>query len=183
MTFKTDDLRVLIDAERGVASQNRFLVSLPRLEGTAKPGGGTATDLIEVKNLNLLCTAARIPGKNLGQLERQIGMEPIKVVNGFTFSDVTLTFYLTNDYSARKYFQEWSECIVSPTPPYSAGFYKDYAKSVYVEQLDKNGDLVYSVELEKAYPTTITEVELNNQTQGSALELSVSFTFSNYLIK
>lgn len=189
MTFKTDTLRSLINDQRGIASQNRFSVILPSLSGTPKPGGGNATDPIPPREMNLLCTAARIPGKNFSLLDRQIGMEPIKVVNGYSSSDVSLTFYLTNDYSARKYFQEWSECIVSPSPPYSAGFHADYAKSVTVIQLDKgnlnvpDGEKVYEVELVKAYPTTITEVELNNQAQGAALELTVSFVFSNYLIK
>ena len=181
--FKTETLRGLLHQESGIATPNRFRVVLPALSGTPKPGGGNASDLVERRDLDLVCTAARIPGKNFNTIDRAIGLEQLKVVNGYSFSDVILTFYLTNNYSARKYFQEWSECIVSPSPPFNTGFHGNYAKSVTIDQLDKLGNPVYSVELEKAYPTTITEVELNNQAQGAALELSVSFTFSNYLIK
>jgi hypothetical protein len=90
---------------------------------------------------------------------------------------------LTNNYSARKYFQEWTETIASPVPPYTSGFHSDYAKSITVTQLDKLGNDVYSVELTKAYPTSISEVELNNQAQSAALELTVSMTYANFLIK
>jgi len=187
MTFKTDILRKLIDDQKGIASNNRFQVTLPSLETprTAKPGNSDAyaIDPFPVRDLPILCTAARLPGKQVITADRKLGIEPINVAVGHNFAEVNLTFYLTNAYSVRKYFQEWSECIISPEPPFVAGFFEDYAKSVTVSQLDKLGKVIYSVELTKAYPTTITEVEFNNQLQGAPLEFSVSLAFTNYLIK
>lgn len=184
MTFSTDALRTLIQEQNGLASNNRFRVIFPDISGTVKPGGGVAkVDANSPRALSSLCTAARIPGKNFNLVDRAVGMEQLKVVNGFTFSDVAFTFYLTNNYSARRYFQEWTETISSPTPPYTAGFHGNYSKSVSIAQLDKLGEPVYTVELTKAYPTSISEVELNNQAQTNALELTVTMTFSNFLIK
>ena len=185
MTFSTDTLRTIIGDQKGLASNNRFRVNFPTLSGTPKPDGSTATDPVTTRELSSLCTAARIPGKNYNLMERGIGMEQLKVINGFTFSEVAFTFYLTNDYSARKYFQEWTETMSSPLPPYRVGFHEDYAKSITVHQLDRSesGTPVYSVELTKAYPTSISEVELNNQAQSAAIELTVSMTFANFLIK
>jgi hypothetical protein len=184
MTFSTDTLRTLINDQNGLASNNRFRVIFPDISGTPKPGGGTAkVDADSPRALNSLCTSARFPGKNFNLLERGIGMEQLKIVNGFTFTEVAFTFYLTNNYSARKYFQEWTETIASPTPPYSAGFHNNYAKSISVTQLDKLGEPVYVAEMTKAYPTSISEIELNNQAQSAALELTVSMTYANFLIK
>ena len=183
MTFSTDNLRSTVHAQSGLAAGNRYIVQLPSLAGTQLPGGGSARDVADRQALSTLCTSARIPGKNFNLLDRQIGMEPVKVANGHTLGDVSLTFYLTNDYSARKYFQEWSECILSPEPPYLMGFHGDYAKSVYIEQQNRLGERVYRCELQKAYPINISEIELNNQAQGAALELTVTFTYSNYLIR
>lgn len=183
MTFKTDALRTIIQNEGGIASNNRYMVFLPTLNGTPKPDGTTAKDPVNVADLNQLCTAARIPGKNLNTVERQIGLEQLKVANGYTFGEVSLTFYLTNSYGARKYFQEWSECIATPNPPYNMGFHNNYSKSIFIEQQNRSGDLVYRAELVKAFPTTFTEIELNNQAQTAALEFTVSLTFSNYLIR
>lgn len=184
MTFSTDTLRSLMDRQQGAATPNRFRVLLPDITGTQKAGGLLlALSPATKEELNLLCTAARIPGKSINVVDRNIGMEQVRVANGHTLGEVTLTFYLTNAYNVRKYFQEWSECIVSPEPPFTAGFHKNYAKPVYIEQLNKIGDVVYKVRLEKAYPTTFTEIELNNQAQGAALEFSVSLTYSNYVIE
>lgn len=184
MTFKTDALRTIIDQQGGVASNNRFAIFLPTINGTVKADGSTAnTDPVNVAELNLLCTSARFPGKNINVVDRQVGLDQLKVANGYTFGEVSLTFYLTNSYGAKKYFQEWSECISSPTPPYNMGFHNNYAKSLFIDQLDKSGNLVYRAELLKTYPTTFTEVELNNQAQTAALEFTVSLTFANYLIR
>ena len=52
-----------------------------------------------------------------------------------------------------------------------------------VQQLDRLGEVKYEVELIKAFPTTIREVELNNQAESATLELSVSLTFSHFIVK
>ena len=142
MRFSTDRLRGVIDASGGLASSNRYKILLPTLSGTVKPAGGTANDLVDRRDLSDLCTAAKIPGKNITTAERVIGMEQIKVANGFNFQEVNLTFYMTNDYSARTYFQEWMD-----------------------------------------YPISLSEMDLNNQAQTAGMELTVNFTYSNYLVK
>jgi len=181
--FSTNNLRSLIEDQGGIASSNRYRVLLPNLAGTQKPDGSRAEDTLGRSELTDLCTSARIPGKNLSVADRNIGMEQIKVANGYALGDINLTFYLTNRYTARKYFQEWMDCIISPTPPFTAGFHGNYAKSVTIHQLDKLGNIAYAAELVKAYPTSLAEIDLNNQAQTAALEFTVSLTYSNYLIK
>jgi hypothetical protein len=182
MSFSTDKLRALVHKQKGAASNNRFKVFMPPINGTPKPGGGAAEWKGNTEDLDLLCTQARIPGKSILTLDRQIGIEPIKVGVGHVLPEVSLTFYLTGTYSARDYFQEWIECIVSPKPPFVAGFLEDYGKQLTIEQLDKQANKVYGVKLERAYPTTINEIELNNQAQQAVLEMTVSLAYSNYTI-
>lgn len=182
-SFSTDNLRNLIGEQGGIASSNRYRVTLPSIDRSLKADGTNLVDRTNLRDLGVLCTAARIPGKNISVVDRNIGLEQVKVGNAFNYGDVILTFYLTNEYSARKYFQNWLDCIVSPTPPFNAGFHSNYAKSVTVQQLDRLGEVKYEVELIKAFPTTITEVELNNQAQSATLELSVSLTFSHFIVK
>lgn len=180
MTFSTDQLRSLVEKERGAAAPNRFRCILPRIGGTQKADGSAAQMFGTVEELNTLCTASRLPGKNFSVVDRNVGLEQIKIANGHTLGDVTLTFYLTNSYNVKKYWQEWSECVMTPVAPFTMGFHKNYAKTVEVQQLNKVGEVVYAVKLRNAFPTTFTEIELNNQAQGQALEFSVSLTYSNY---
>ena len=182
--FSTDTLRATIMSQTGLASPNRYRVQLPLLSGTILANGNRINnDVTNREELGQLCTTARIPGKVLNVVDRNIGLEQVKVANGFTFSDANLSFYLTNEYSARKYFQQWMDCVVSPLPPYTAGFHGNYAKSIIIEQQDNFANVIYTVELIKAYPTSIAEIDLNNQAQTAPLELTVSLTYSNYIIK
>lgn len=182
MSFSTEKLRGLLNAEKGLASNNRYRVFLPSINGTPKPGGGSASYTGNTEDLSNLCTSAVIPGKQILTVDRGIGIEQLKVGIGHSLPEVSLTFYLTGTYSAREYWQEWMETIVSPQPPFTAGFHEDYSKQVTIEQVDKMGAKVYGVKLTKAYPTGLSEIQLNNQAQGAALELTVQLSYSNYEI-
>jgi hypothetical protein len=186
-SFSTDNLRETIFSQKDLASPNRYRVELPDITGTIMPSGdrvsGKGNAVADRIQLGQLCTTARIPGKNISVVDRNIGLEQVKVANGYTLGEIGLTFYLTNKYSARNYFQQWMNCIVSPTPPFVMGFHANYAKDLQVVHLDRNGDEVYRVQLIKAYPTSISEMDLNNQAQSAAMELTVSLTYSNYFIK
>jgi hypothetical protein len=180
LTFKTDDLRALIDAENGVASASRWRVILPKITGDVKPSGGTVRTQFEPKDLNLVCTAVRLPGIDVVVVDRNIGMVPQKVAVGKTVNPVSLTFYLTNKYTARKYWQEWMETIVGSGVPYTAGFLQEYGKQVKIQQMDTNGDVVYTVKLEEAYPINLSEIELNNAAATAAAEFTVTLQYTNY---
>ena len=184
MTFSTDTLRNIFKDQNGIARSNRYSIFLPQIGGVPKPAGGSAKDIVSRRDLGTLCTSAKMPGKNIAVAERVIGIEQIKVANGYTVDDMNLTFYLTNDYSARRYFQEWMDCVISPTPPYTAGFHENYARDgLVISQMDNMQNTVYSVELLKAFPTSMVEIDLNNQAQSGATEMTVALSYSNYLVK
>ena len=182
MSFRTENLRGLLNAQNGIASNNRYKVFLPQINNIPKPGGGNADFTGDTRDLSNLCTSAVIPGKQIITVDRQIGIEPIKVGIGHTLPEVSLTFYLTGTYSAREYWQEWMETIVSPQPPFTAGYHAEYSQQVTIEQIDKLDAKIYGVKLTKAYPTNLSEIQLNNQAQGAALELTVQLSYSNYEI-
>lgn len=182
MTFSTDKLRSLVDTQNGAAAPNRFKVILPRIADTLKADGTVAAQYATTEELNIMCTAASLPGKSINVVDRNVGLEQIKIATGHVFADVTLTFYLTNSYNVKKYFQEWSECIITPKAPFTVGFHGNYAKVISIYQMDKIGGEVYGVQLLNAYPTSFTEIGLNNGAQGAMSEFQVSFTFSNYEI-
>ena len=179
MSFSTKDLRSAISAGGGPIHTNRWDITLPSISG-ANPGGGTTEGGGNNKAVQRLCTAVRLPGKSLTTLDRQIGLEPIKVGSGYTYAPVSMTFYLTNDYSARQYWQAWMDMIVNPRPPYSAGFHSEYAQPITIKQLDKENKPKYEIKLLKAYPTDIAEIEFNNQAVSAIGEVTVTVGFSHY---
>ena len=74
------------------------------------------------------------------------------------------------------------ECIVSQSPgqPMVAGYYKNYVKDIVIKQLDQKGNTLYSVQLIDAFPTNLEMIQLNNQAQTAAMEMTVGFSYRNY---
>jgi hypothetical protein len=178
--FKTDRLRAAITS--GLASPNRWKVDLPSLQGMRKVRGedvGTYT----VDFLDVVCTNARLPGRNIRTLDRTIGGVTTRAAAGFEAGSINLSFFLDQDYILKKYFQDWMDCVISPRPPYEAGFYDRYKRDIKVSQLDKKETTIYRVNMIGCYPTSVQEVELNNQAQTAPLELVVTMFYKNYEVE
>ena len=178
MNFSTDILRGLLAGD-GLSSPNRWMVVLPNISGKTKVAGGSPGDY-NANDLNVLCTNARIPQKTARTIERQMGAVSTRAAIGFEPGEANFSFYLTHNYTVRKYFQDWMDCVVSHKPPYQVGFFDEYKANILVQQLDKKGNFSYYTNLIECFPTNIAEIELNNQAQQAALELTVTIAFKDY---
>lgn len=199
-----DQIKSLASSKLGFARSNQFLVELPTTFAGAGGFLGQLTTLLTSGiglgtgggDLNLLCSSATLPGKQILTHDRAIGMERQKVAYGYAVDDVTLTFYALNDYGTRKYFDSWRNMVLDESG-HIAGYKKDYAKDIKIHQLRKpiknlgtelgpikvnvglGGGSVYSVRLIDAFPTTIQAIELNNDMDG-LVQISVQISYTNW---
>lgn len=154
----------------GIAKNNLFKVDLPRINE------------IDPTTLNLMCRSASLPGRQMNINERVIGIpKPEKVVNGFQIDDVSLTFIMTNNYEAKRYFDEWTSLTMdldSYELKYKFGP-EGYAKQVVITQLNSRNEKVYECTLEDAFPTTVNAIEFTNE-QGGIVELNVQLSYFNW---
>lgn len=131
MSYSIDEIKGLMNAKDGAAKPNLFRVQLPSL-----PGATSA-------EVNILCTAANLPGKGIVTYDRDIGIRRDKIAYGQIYEDLQLNFLLLNDYGIRKYFEVWQEITVSTD--YQINYKNQYAKQIRVTQLKKGfGRPVYS---------------------------------------
>ena len=188
--YNTERLRSLIDESGGLASPNRFMVELPDVSGMISPNAFSATPQGPMinKDLPILCTSAQIPGKQLNVISREVGIQTKSVANGQVFTAVNLSFYLTNKYEIRKYFQYWMNCVVSQEDNQGmfAGYYNNYVRPVTIHQLERGKDTledaVYSVQLLEAFPTQMELIQLNNQAQTTAMEMTIALAYKTYKV-
>ena len=195
-----DQLKSLASSKLGFARTNQFLVELPQdfasgsllsriteLITSGSMGGG---------DLNLLCASATMPGKQVLTHERRIGMEMQKVAYGYAVDDVSLTFYAMNDYGIKKYFDTWIASTVDENNQV-ARYKNEYQRDVKIHQLRKpilnkgfdfgpiginvgiGGGTAYSVQLQNAFPTTISAIELNNELDG-LVQVSVQLSYTRW---
>lgn len=182
-----EDLKGKLTSKNGIAAANQYRVELPRWSGAS------------ARTLDVVCKEVNMPGKQVLTLDRQMGIFQEKVANGFAIEEVTMVFHVLNDYGVKKWFDTWQKEIVSESGP-NAGYvaYKtDYTKSIRIHQLrkpiarfgfdlgpldinfDAFGSTIYSVELEEAFPTTMTSIALSNETDG-LVEVSITFSYTKW---
>jgi hypothetical protein len=182
-----EDLKSKIIMKNGMAMANQFAVTLPSL-----------TNDVSSREISVLCKSVDLPSKQMMSLDWNVGVFNEKVVNGFATEDITMSFYMLNDYGMKKYFDEWTKLMVDEERGNIA--YKDqYQKSVKIYQMvkpqmrigfdlgplsidfDLLGNSIYSVELEDAFPTTLGAITLSNDAD-QLVEFSVQMSYTKWKV-
>ena len=202
MANSIEDIKALANTKLGFARPNKFLVTMPTvgvgggllagLIGAFSGGGGGASP----RELNILCSNATMPAKQILTNDRRIGMEFQKIAYGYAVDDVSMTFYLMNDYGIKDYFDSWRSTILDEEGQ-ASNYKNEYAKTVTIHQLRQplkgfsrqigpirfnaglGGGSVYSVNLIEAFPVASSAIELNNDLDG-LVQLNVTFAYTNW---
>tara|TARA_Y100000385_G_C13093934_1_gene640190 strand:- start:1252 stop:1896 length:645 start_codon:yes stop_codon:yes gene_type:complete len=193
MANTIEDLKATISKKGGLARANRFNViftpptqSLLNLNpqtiiSSAISGNFSARNLInDPRDINVLCDSVVLPGRQIATLDYQAEKQTIKVPYGELHDDVTLTFLLTNDYYMKTVMDSWIGSVVDMNS-YKVGYKKDITTDVVIQQLDEQNTPIYGVKLEGAFPTTISDIELSNESENTIQKLSVSFSYDKYV--
>jgi len=185
-----DNLKSIISKRGGLAKTNRFqifftppqgnLLSTQGLVGAITSGGGLKSMVNDPRDISLLCENVTIPGRQIATLDYQADKQAVKIPYSFINEDVTCSFLLTNDYYMKTMFDDWLEQVFN-TESYRAKFKKDFTSDVVIQQLNEKNIPVYGVRLENAFPTTITGIALDNNSESAVQKISVTFSYDNYV--
>jgi len=188
-----DNLKSLISKKGGLAKGNRFNViftppkqtllnfDLESIISSAISGNFSAKNLINnPRDISMLCDSVSIPGKQISTIDYQAQKQAIKIPYGTLHDDVSLTFLLTNDYYMKSMFDQWINNIVN-SDTYGVSYKKDIVTDVIIQQLDEQNTPIYGVKLEGAFPTTMNEIVLSNESTDTIQKLNVSFSYDRYV--
>ena len=118
-----DDFKSQVGKGGGMAMGNLFKIFLPPLTGDAR-------------EMNLLCKAASLPGRQILSTEKQIGLQTTKVAYCHAVEDITLTFYCLNDMKVREYFEIWQNLAVNQETQ-EVGYFDNYTHPVIIQHIKK----------------------------------------------
>ncbi len=164
-----EELKSAISINGGLAKQNRFRVILPEISRSS----------VSMRDLDIFCSSVTVPGKQITTIEKQVGGLQSKVAYGHLFTESTMEFLVPENYGIKKYFTEWQNLTFDPVT-LEPGYKSDYAKSVIVQQLSaRNDSILYQLELLKAFPVTVGDLNYNNEANG-LIRLPVTFSFNRY---
>ena len=123
MAFRIDDFKSQVGKGGGFAMGNLFKIFLPPLKGDAR-------------EMNLLCKAASLPGRQITSFEKPMGLQTTKIAYGYAVDDVTLTFHCLNDMKIREYFETWQNLAVNQET-LEVGYYNEYTHPVIIQHIKK----------------------------------------------
>jgi len=200
-----DTLKSTIGKRGGVARANRFAIYIthPKMQGPMGPGlfnmdvsglvsniggsllsGGSIDPMAFIndpRDIFLLCESVQLPGKRIATMESFVTHKAIKKPYSYLVDEVTFTFILTNDYFARKYFDQWQQMVVDQQS-LKLNYKNDYVTDVTLQQLGASNDIIpaYSIKLKNAFPIAVNAVELSNSSENSLLQCSITLSFDDW---
>ena len=174
--FSTDKLRSKIDSHGGFAFANKY-----KVEFLNPP---TLTGLSDLKLLTMTCENTALPTRSIQASEKLIYGTSYQMPYKHAYGEVSMTFYLTEHMSTKKFFDSWLNKIVDPHTG-DLGYYNDYTCDIKISMLpssavDENSSSHYGVKLLNAWPSIVAEVAMTHASGGEIAKLPVTFQYKKW---
>ena len=156
----------------GGARPNQFKVTMP-FPGYAQVGG-------EIEDLAFLCRATVIPSMTVGNINVPFRGRQIKIAGDRTFEDWTVTVLNDTDFKLRNAFERWQNGINNMTDNEGLTNPVDYQVDAFVDHLDRNGNTIKSYTLRGLYPTIVSAIDLNYETNDVVEEFTATFAYQYF---
>ena len=181
---KIDDFKSTIGKRGGLASSNRFSVTIvPPTASLLNLGGlfGEGPVVNDPRDISILCDSCSLPGRLIqtGDYDA-VGRNPRKYPTTIMEEDVSFTFTLTNDVYIKKLFDNWLESIIDPVSNL-VSYDSEYKVDTHIQLLDKNNATIYGVRLIDSYPTSVNSIDLSNENTDSKTVVSVNMTYERFV--
>ena len=173
----------------GMALPSRYEVRFLPPSGSRGVGGtGASQNLFSkilfedigggiTKDVAFQCNAITLPSRGLTTVPDETIYGPARhLVQGYTFGDVSASFYLHSDLREKKFFETWQRIAFNPQT-FAMGYYDDYVGNVRIYTLDQQNNRRYGVELVEAFPESLSEQTLSGSAATSAMEITVGFKY------
>ena len=195
MANSIDDLKSEFNKRGGLARTNRFNViftppsqaliniDLGAIIGSLIRGDFNKNQLItDPRSLTLLCESTSLPSRSINTKEFEYtGKFKEKRVQGFTDTDVSFSFLVTNDFYIKRMIDDWMELIVS-TETNALGYKADYTCDVVIQQLNTENKIVYGAKLINAFPSSIGAMQLTSAANGES-KVEVTMQYDRFVME
>ena len=156
----------------GGARANQFRV-------TITPPAGIAIGL-DTRRTSFLCTAAALPGSEIGAFEVPFRGRIIHVVGDRPApADWETTFYNDTDFMIRNAMERWHNGINDFANNTGVSNPADYQTDLFVEQLDRDDTILKTYILRNCFPTTIGEITLETANQDAIETFDVTWKYQH----
>ena len=172
MKFSTTNLRSNLERHRGASKGNKFLVQF-------------ADAPINIpEDLTLLCETTSFPTRSAATTEHSVYGPVYQFPYRFTFTEMSMNFYLTEDMYAKKIFDSWQEKMINPDTG-DLWFYADYTCNISIKKFSSTDDTMnapdHNITLIEAFPSILGEIQLGHSLGNEIQRLPVTFLFKKWV--
>lgn len=186
----------------GLAHPNRFEVEIrlpeklvEQFSGSEKPAGGILQDIGDTirkikkitglayntqRGLSLMCNQTEFGGRQIATGEQKINGLMYRVGYGSMYMNQQFVFDVSGDLYEKQIVDAWQDLIVDSASK-EIGYYDDYIGEIYLHQLDRNNNRVYTIVLTDAYPVTVNALQFSNSDMNATHKLAVLFSYKNWI--
>jgi hypothetical protein len=125
-----------------------------------------------------LCKAAQLPASTIETLPVLYRGRPVNFAGERTFQPWTVTIYNDTTFGIRNALEQWQSGIQNYNTTNGRVNPRDYQVDLSVHQLDRNGATIKSYKFVDAFPTNISAVGLDFETQNAIEQFDVEFTYN-----
>jgi hypothetical protein len=155
----------------GGARANQFFVQL------SFPNYVTAGALLSAKG-QFVCKGAQLPASTIDNTPVNFRGRQVNLAGERTFAPWTVTILNDNDFALRNAFESWMNGINDVANNTGRLAPSSYQADLNVFQLDRNGTPVKNYKFIDAYPTEVSAIELNFDTNNQIEEFTVTFQYN-----
>jgi hypothetical protein len=125
-----------------------------------------------------LCKAAQLPASTVENIPVLYRGRPVNFAGERTFQPWTISIYNDTSFGIRNALEQWQSGVQNYNATTGRTNPRDYQVDLNVHQLDRNGATIKSYKFVDAYPTSISAVGLDFESQNAIEMFDVEFTFN-----
>ena len=156
----------------GGARKNQFKVTMP-FPGYAQVGG-------ETEELAFLCTATSIPAMNIGTVSVNFRGRTVYLAGDRTFEAWKITVLNDTNFKLRDAFERWQNGINNMSDNEGLVNPVDYQVDAFVDQLDRNGNVIKSYTFRGMFPTTLDDIALSYSDNNSVESFTATHRYQYF---
>ena len=156
----------------GGARANQFRVVMP-FPGYAQVGG-------ETEDMAFLCHGASIPAMIVGNIDVMFRGREVKLAGDRTFEAWSIKVLNDTDFKIRNAFERWQNGINNMSDNEGLVNPADYQVDAYLDQLDRNGNVIKSYTLRGCYPISVGAIVLSYAEASDIEDFTVSLEYQYF---
>ena len=156
----------------GGARANQFRVVMP-FPGFASLGG-------ETENMSFLCHSTSLPGMTITEVPVAFRGRELYLAGDRTFTTWATTILNDSDFKIRNAYERWMNGINNMSDNEGLVNPADYQVDAFVDQLDRNGNIIKSYTFRGMFPTTIDDIALGYGTNNLVEEFVATHRYQYF---